>query len=125
MVLNEYSKPHWRISCSTPDCNLIIRIHQEPKAVRVLDEHCTCGSRKLRVTFRSERNPLDDGRTVHEGCLVCDDLVNSLTEVVEGRTKNLQLIRQERAKRRARSGRGGRGRRGRRPRDPKMSFSDW
>ena len=72
--------------------------------------------------FNKLKTPLKDGATSIEGCIVCDDFLTSITEIVTGRTINLQVQRQIRHKRNA--GGRGRGRRGRKPRgDPRMTFS--
>lgn len=68
------------------------------------------------------------GKVIHVGCIVCDEFLNSLTEIVAGRSINLQVLRQERHRRGGRGrGRGGRGRgrSGARKGDVKMSFSDF
>ena len=124
LVLDANSKPNWRLACNEPNCNILLRFHSDihnitPQRSTPCGE---CGSQSLAVfDFNKTKTPLPDGATTYTGCIVCSDVINSLSEVSLGRTKNMQIVRQERAKRAA--GRGGRGRRP--PRDPKMSFSDF
>ena len=93
-------------------------------------EFCDCGLKLVDFEFNRLRSPLPGGATNKKGCLVCDEFLSGLTEVLAGRTINLQVLRQMRAKRgggRGRGrGRGGRGRgRSRSGFDAKMSFSDF
>jgi hypothetical protein len=124
LVLDANSKPNWRLACNEPNCNILLRFHGDIHNITPQRTPCSdCGSQSLAVfEFNKTKTPLADGATSYTGCIVCSDVINALSEVSLGRTKNMQLVRKERAKRAA--GRGG-GRGGRRPRDPKMSFSDF
>ena len=57
--------------------------------------------------FNKLKTPLKSGETTYSGCIVCDDLLNSLTELIVGRSINIKIIRQNRLKHGG--GRGGRG----------------
>lgn len=130
LVLDVNSKPNWRLSCNIPGCNILLRFHADIHSISPLRSLCPqCGLHLTAFEFNKTRTPLKDGNTSLVGCIVCCDELNSISEITQGRTRNLQLLRQERQKRggggtgRGRGGRGGGGRR--EPRDPKMSFRDW
>jgi hypothetical protein len=69
------------------------------------DEKCSdCGATMLCVDFHKDKTPLPAGETKYQDCVLCDDLLNSFTELKHSRTKHIALIK--------RRGRGrGRGRR--------------
>jgi len=132
LVLDINSKPNWRLACNQPSCNILLRFHAEIHDITPQrSSFCPqCGLRLARFDFNKTKTPLPDGLTTYIGCLVCSDVLNGISEITQGATRNLQLMRAERQKRAARgggSGRRGRGRGagGRRERDPKMSFSDF
>ena len=41
-----------------------------------------CGSSWLRFEFNKLKTPLPNGETSYEGCTVCDDLLNDMTETI-------------------------------------------
>lgn len=122
LVLDVNSKPNWKLACNR--CNTLLRFHAEifnitPQSSESCQE---CGLRISIFEFNKLKSPLADGETTYKGCIVCDDLLNSLTEIVMGKTMHFTISRQIRHKR----GSGGRGRgRGRGLRNPKMSFSEF
>lgn len=127
LILDVNSKPNWKLACNQYQCNTLIRIRGDIHNITPQPKiPCPeCGIRTAVFEFNKLRTPLPDGATTHVGCVLCDEFLNSITEVVAGRAVNLLVVRQERYKR----GGGGRGRgrgRGRRGgRDVKMSFSDF
>ena len=133
LVLDVNSKPNWRLACNQPGCNLLLRFTAEIHDIRPLptSECPLCGLRSVaRFDFNKTKTPpgLAPGATAHVGCLVCDDLLNSLSELTQGKTRNLQLLRAERHRRGGGGGggRGGGGRGGRRrDKNPLMSFTDF
>jgi DNA topoisomerase-3 len=128
LVLDLNSKPHWKLGCSR--CNSLIKFHADIHNITPNPRsECTeCGYRTATFDFNKLKLPsfLKGQATSYSGCLVCDDHLNSLTELVIGRSMNLQVLRQMQHKRGGggRRGRGrGRGREG--GKDVKMSFSDF
>jgi hypothetical protein len=132
LILDVNSKPNWKLACNQMHCNTLIRFRADIHNITP-QPHIPCpecGVRTAAFEFNKLRSPLPNGMTTHVGCVLCDEFLNSLTEVVAGRTVNLQVQRQERYRRggMGRGGRGrGRGRRGGRGRhvDVKMSFTDF
>jgi hypothetical protein len=128
LILDVNSKPNWKLACNKLHCNTLIRfrgdIHNiSPQPSKPCNE---CGIITALFEFNKLRSPLPDGATSCVGCVRCDEFLNSITEVVAGRVKNLRLVRQERYKRGGMAGGRGRGRGGRgRVRDVKMSFSEF
>lgn len=130
LIFDENSKPNWKLACNM--CNTLLRFHGNVHDIKVhppgsVCSEPDCGTRIITVEF-NKLKPLPNGETTRTGCIVCDDLLNSMTEVTTGRSMNLTVLRQIRHKR----GAGGRGRRGRGGRggriskqDAKMSFSDF
>ncbi len=118
LILDPTSKPNWKLGCN--QCNTLVTLKADIHKITVSkSEFCEeCDSKLIKLEFSKLRTPLKNGEVNYEGCLACDDFLNDLTEVIAGRTTNLQVMRQMRARRNA--GRGGRGRggRGRRKRDP-------
>jgi len=128
LILDVNSKPNWKLACNV--CNTLIRFRGEIHEIKPLPrQDCdVCGTRLLSFEFNKLKSPLTDGRTSYVGCIVCDEVLGNLTEVVAGRTMHLTVLRQIRHKRGAggRRGRGrGRGRGGGGSKDVKMSFSDF
>ena len=120
MVLDVTSKPNWKMACN--QCNLIIRFHGNLHDIKTTKDECDdCGSILVHVEFHKDKSPLGDA-TGYTGCVVCDDILNSLTETKQGRFKHVKLTR-GRGRRRGR-GRGRRGRGGSK-KDLLMSFSDF
>lgn len=126
LVLDVNSKPNWKLSCNR--CNTLIRFKADIHDITPLPrQQCDkCGLRMLKFEFSKLKSPLPNGEVLRTACVVCDDFLNSLTEIVLGRSINITVVRQMRARRAARGGGRGRGRgRGRKKGDPKMSFEDW
>jgi DNA topoisomerase-3 len=122
LILDVNSKPHWKLSCN--QCNTLLRfksdIHDITPLVR--EECSNCSTRLTKFEFSKNKTILPNDEIILTGCIMCNDILNGLTEIVLGRSINLTVLRQIRFKR----GGGGRGRgRGRRKGDPKMSFSDF
>jgi DNA-directed RNA polymerase subunit M/transcription elongation factor TFIIS len=132
LILDVNSKPNWKLACNQMHCNTLIRFRADIHNIAP-QPHIPCpecGIRTAAFEFNKLRSPLPNGMTTYVGCVLCDEFLNSLTEVVAGRTVNLLVQRQERYRRggMGRGGRGrGRGRRGGRGRhaDVKMSFADF
>ena len=133
LILDVNSKPNWKLACNQMSCNTLIRFHGDIHNITPQPRiPCPeCGVRTAVFEFNKLKTPLPGGATTHVGCVVCDEFLNSITEVVAGRAVNLQVVRQERYRRGA-NGRGGRGRGrgragrgGRGSKDVKMSFSDF
>ncbi len=132
LVLDVNSKPNWKLGCN--QCNTLIRfkadIHNITPQVR---KDCSeCGVKLMNFEFNKLKSPLPNGETSYSGCIVCDDFLNGLSDIVAGRSMNIQVLRQLRQRRAAAGGRGKRGRgRGGRGRgrgkkgDVLMSFSDF
>jgi DNA topoisomerase-3 len=131
LILDVNSKPNWKLSCNK--CNTLLRFNADihsitPHARQQCDE---CGLRIATFEFTKGKSPLPNSETTLKACIMCNDLLNSLTEIIVGRSMNLKVARQIRYKRGA-GGRGGRGRgRGHRSRgkvekgskhDPRMTF---
>lgn len=126
LVLDVNSKPNWKLSCNR--CNTLIRFKADIHDITPLPRHqCEkCGLRMLKFEFSKLKSPLPNGEVLRTACVVCDDFLNNLTEIVLGRSINITVVRQMRARRAARGGGRGRGRgRGKKRGDPKMSFEDW
>ncbi|PNT64880.1 hypothetical protein BRADI_4g34290v3 [Brachypodium distachyon] len=99
--------------CACPECS---------------DKKCsTCESTIIEVDFNKKATPLEDGATLHEGCILCDELLHSLIEMKHGKSFFMRRGRgRGRGRARGRGGSRGRGRRGNsRHDDPKMSFRDF
>lgn len=126
LILDVNSKPYWCLSCNMVNCKILLRFHGDIHSITPLRAPCAqCGLRSMATfEFNKIRTPLKDGETALTGCLVCNDVLNSISEISQGRTKNLVLLRQERQQRGGR-GRGGRGRSSRVVRDPKMLFAEF
>lgn len=130
LVFDENSKPNWKLGCNK--CHILLRFHGNVHDLKphAPGDNCQdCGVRLITVEF-NKMKPLPNGELSRSGCIVCDDTLTGLTELIAGRSMNITVLRQMRAKRAAMSGRGGRGRggrgRGRGPKgDAKMSFSDF
>jgi DNA topoisomerase III len=135
LVLDINSKPNWKLACN--ECNTLLRFHANIHNIIPLPRrNCEeCGTRIATFEFnKMHKSPALPAGAVGEegltGCIVCNDVLNGLTEIVTGRSVHLTLLRQIRFKRNA-GGRGrgrGRGRGGRaggKRGDAKMSFSDF
>ena len=84
LVLDRNSAPKWRVDCNA--CLYRIQLPASAQRVHVAKATCgTCGAFKLAIEFHAKQTPLADGETKHVGCLLCDDLLNSLTADVQAR----------------------------------------
>ncbi len=130
LTLDANSKPNWKLACNR--CNTLLRFHGDIHSITPMARHCdNCGLRLVSFEFSKFKTPLQDGSTTHLGCIVCDDVLNGITEIIVGRTMHLTVLRQQQYKRGG-GGRGSRGRGGGRGRggdrghkDVKMSFSEF
>ena len=130
LILDINSKPNWKLACN--QCNTLLRFHGSihnitPNTYMKCE---LCGYITANFEFNKLKSPLLEGKTSYSGCIICDDFLNELTEIVIGRSMNLQIVRQIRYKRGsggARRGSRGRGSRGGggRGKDVKMSFADF
>lgn len=128
LVLDVNSKPNWKLACN--QCNVILRFHANiHDVIPISRKHCEeCDTKICKFEFNKLKTPLPNNETTYVGCIICDDMLNSLTEIISGRSIHLTLLRQQRHKRNARGGRGGRGGRFRnnaKGGNVKMSFSDF
>ncbi|KAJ4827020.1 hypothetical protein Tsubulata_033804 [Turnera subulata] len=124
LVLDPVSAPKWRLYCNM--CNCLVLLPQGAHRIATTRERCPeCDSTIIEVDFNKNATPLEDGATLHVGCILCDALLHSLVEVKHGKSF---------FKRRGMGGRGrGSGRGAHRGRarglgktvDPKMSFRDF
>jgi DNA topoisomerase-3 len=132
LVLDLNSKPNWKLGCN--QCNTLIRFKAEIHNIvpQVRKDCPECGVKIVNFEFNKLKSPLTNGDTSYSGCIVCDDFLNGISDIVAGRSMNITVLRQMK-QRRAMAGRGGkrRGGRGRgrgKPRskaDVLMSFSDF
>lgn len=118
LMLDPLSSPSWKLFCNA--CSCLVMLPQGAHRISTTDDRCTyCDSMILEVDFNKNTTPLEDGATLHRGCILCDQLLHSLVLVKHGRQTFM---------RRGGSGRGrGRGRRsfgstGGKMVDLKMSF---
>jgi DNA topoisomerase-3 len=95
LVLDPDSKPNWKLACNI--CNTLVRLHGTLHHIEVTHSprrQCEeCGSAVVMVEFHREKSPLAAGEVLHEGCMVCDELLGSLTELQAGRFKNVKLTK--------------------------------
>ncbi|CAL0328031.1 unnamed protein product [Lupinus luteus] len=119
LVLDPVSAPKWRLFCNM--CNCLVFLPQGAHRISTTRERCSeCDSSIIEVDFNKKTTPLEDGSTLHRGCILCDELLHSLIEMKYGRG-----FRSSRGRGRGRKG-GYRGRgRGGKMMDPKMSFRDF
>lgn len=83
--------------------------------VQVLKKRCEeCESSLLKVSFNKNSTPLPGGETEYSGCILCDELLSGLIEMVSGRNRHISLVhRRGRGRGRGKGrgkGRGGKGR---------------
>lgn len=124
LVLDPVSAPKWRLYCNM--CNCLVFLPQGAHRITATQEQCPeCNSKIIEVDFNKKTTPLDDGATLHTGCILCDELLHSLVEVKHGKS----FFRLLRGRGRGRgAGRGafkGKGRGTGKGVDPKMSFRDF
>ncbi|RZR87473.1 hypothetical protein BHM03_00014904 [Ensete ventricosum] len=122
LVLDPVSAPKWRLCCNM--CNCLVSLPQGAHRISTTGKRCPeCDSTIIEVDFNKKTTVLSDGATLHEGCILCDELLHSLVEVKHGTS----FFRRGRGRGRNR-GRGrhrGRGRGSSKHEDPKMSFRDF
>ncbi|KAI4310696.1 hypothetical protein MLD38_035652 [Melastoma candidum] len=118
LMLDPLSSPNWKLFCNS--CSCLVMLPQGAHRILTTDDRCPdCDSMIMEVDFNKKTTPLEDGATLHRGCILCDQLLHSLVVVKHSRKTFM---------RRGGSGRGrGRGRRsfggaGGKMVDPKMSF---
>ncbi|XP_050236391.1 DNA topoisomerase 3-beta isoform X2 [Mercurialis annua] len=121
LVLDPVSAPKWRLYCNM--CNCLVLLPQGAHRIATTRERCIeCDSTIIEVDFNKNTTPLEDGATLHSGCILCDELLHSLVEVKHGKS----FFKRTGGRGRGKGGRGrGRGGRGRGRGDPKMSFRDF
>ncbi|KAJ6973215.1 DNA topoisomerase 3-beta isoform X1 [Populus alba x Populus x berolinensis] len=121
LVLDPVSAPKWRLYCNM--CNCLVLLPQGAHRISTTRERCPeCDSTIIEVDFNKNTTPLEDGATLHVGCILCDDLLHSLVEVKHGKSFFKRAGKWARA--RGRGAYRGRGR-GFGKMDPKMSFRDF
>lgn len=131
LVLDLNSKPNWKLACN--HCHTLLRFHGHihnitPLPLGIRGQCAVCGTRLAQVEFsKAQVSPLASGEHTIVGCIVCDDTLNALTEIVTGRSVHLLVQRRLRQLRGGGRGKGlaGRGDGRGRTRDVKMSFSDF
>jgi DNA topoisomerase-3 len=104
-------------------CNCLVLLPQGAHRISTTREQCPeCDSTIIEVDFNKNTTPLEDGATLHVGCILCDNLLHSLVEVKHGKSFFKRAGKWARA--RGRGAYRGRGR-GLGKMDPKMSFRDF
>ena len=112
LVLDPTSKPNWKIACNV--CHHLVRfegLHSVAvaKGVNGGDRpKCDlCGANLLAVEFHKSASPFGPDCTRYEGCVLCDELLHSVSVNVRGRRRHVKLSR-GRGRRKGGRGRGGR-----------------
>lgn len=139
MVLDVNSKPNWKLACN--QCNTIIRFQAEIHQITPLPASAPneglcqeCGVRQLRFEFNKLKPPpkLKGEDINYAGCVVCDDFLNDLSDIICGRSINVKIQRQLRQRRQLMAKKNGKkfGRRGppggkKNKESVLMSFSDF
>ncbi|KAL5171259.1 DNA topoisomerase 3-beta [Glycine soja] len=122
LVLDPVSAPRWKLCCNM--CNCLVFLAQGAHRISTTKDRCPeCDSSIIEVDFNKKTTPLEDGATLHHGCILCDELLHSLVEMKHGRSFRHMSSRGR--GRGARKGGRGRGRGGGKMMDPKMSFRDF
>lgn len=128
LVLDPVSAPKWRLYCNK--CNCLVLLPEGAHRIATTRDRCTeCDSTVIEVDFNKKTTPLEDGATLHTGCILCDELLHSLVEVKHGKSFSRGFGARGRGRGRG-TGRGrggyrGRGRTAGKKVDPKMSFRDF
>ncbi|KAK7306407.1 hypothetical protein VNO77_44346 [Canavalia gladiata] len=123
LVLDPVSAPKWRLFCNK--CNCLIFLAQGAHRISTTKERCSdCDSSIVEVDFNKKTTPLEDGSTLHRGCILCDELLHSLVEMKHGRSFK-RMSSRGRGRGARKGGYRGRGRGGGKMVDPKMSFRDF
>lgn len=85
LILDPVSAPKWRLYCNI--CNCIVLLPHAAHRITTTDKKCpTCESTIIEVDFNKKTTPLEDGATLHEGCILCDELLHSLIEMKHGKS---------------------------------------
>eukprot|EP01094_Clydonella_sp_ATCC50884_P016000 TRINITY_DN2668_c0_g3_i1.p1 TRINITY_DN2668_c0_g3~~TRINITY_DN2668_c0_g3_i1.p1 ORF type:complete len:846 (+),score=211.68 TRINITY_DN2668_c0_g3_i1:225-2762(+) len=108
LVINPISAPKWHMDCNK--CNFMVYLPEGAHKIRCSKNSCErCGCTLLIVDFNKKTTPLADGETHYKACVLCDDLLNSLTSIGHSKRRHPMFSR-GRGKRRGRGGkRRGRG----------------
>ncbi|TYI61140.1 hypothetical protein E1A91_D10G152000v1 [Gossypium mustelinum] len=128
LVLDPVSAPKWRLYCNK--CNCLVLLPEGAHRIATTRDRCAeCDSTIIEVDFNKKTTPLEDGATLHTGCILCDELLHSLVEVKHGKSFSRGFGARGRGRGRG-TGRGrggyrGRGRTAGKKVDPRMSFRDF
>lgn len=61
--------------------------------VQVLKKRCEeCESSLLKISFNKNNSPLPGGETEYTGCILCDELLSGMIEIVSGRNRHISLV---------------------------------
>ena len=91
MVLDRESHPNWKLCCNR--CNKIIRFTTSIHDIQVLKSHCEeCNASLVKVVFNKLNSPLPDGQLEYSGCIMCDDVLNGMIELISGRNKQVKSL---------------------------------
>ncbi|XP_021888952.1 DNA topoisomerase 3-beta isoform X1 [Carica papaya] len=126
LVLDPVSAPKWRLYCNT--CNCLVFLPEGAHRIATTQDRCSdCDSTILEVDFNKKTTPLENGATLHTGCILCDELLHSLVELKHGRSfsKRMGMRRRGRGRGMGRGGSRGKFRGSGKMVDPKMSFRDF
>ena len=119
LVLDISSVPKWKLCCNR--CDVIVRLFDDAAKVSVLEEKCPeCDAQNLKVEYKEGKSRLPSGEDQAQGCIYCDENLNSLVE------KSHAMFKRAVRRGGGRGGRGGRGRgrgRGRGGKAPKDKMS--
>ncbi|XP_040935279.1 uncharacterized protein [Gossypium hirsutum] len=128
LVLDPVSAPKWRLYCNK--CNCLVLLPEGAHRIATTRDRCAeCDSTIIEVDFNKKTTPLEDGATLHTGCILCDELLHSLVEVKHGKSFSRGFGARGRGRGRG-TGRGrggyrGTGRTAGKKVDPRMSFRDF
>ncbi|KAK3027352.1 hypothetical protein RJ639_041593 [Escallonia herrerae] len=85
LVLDPVSAPKWRLYCNT--CNCLVYLAEGAHRITTTRERCPeCDTTIIEVDFNKKTTPLEDGATLHSGCILCDELLHSLVEMKHGKS---------------------------------------
>ncbi|KAJ7957287.1 DNA topoisomerase [Quillaja saponaria] len=124
LVLDPVSAPKWRLHCNM--CNCLVFLPEGAHRISTTQERCPeCDSTIIEVDFNKKTTPLEDGATLHIGCILCDELLHSLVEMKHGRVNMRRMGSRGRGRGARRGSFRVRGRGNGKKVDPKMSFRDF
>ena len=97
LVFDITSKPNWKLACNSNSCNTLLRFKADIHNIAPMGINCSeCGSKQAVFEFnKNSKTKLPSkavvgdssmSETNYSGCIVCDDFLNSLTEIIGGRT---------------------------------------